>query len=69
MKNFVNIELGRDLKELLKEGYSFEKGNTSGNSIDMVNSPGNESYLYYGDEDDRNNDYDLLTTKIMEYHS
>jgi hypothetical protein len=54
MYKFVNHQLGKEAKNLIKKGWTPTKGKVSGNSIEFDNDC--SSYVYYGNEAGRDAD-------------
>lgn len=66
-----NVSLKNDLNEILANAKDLviEKGGISGNSINIYNATTNEdfgTYTYYGNEANRNADFDNLQSLITE---
>tara|TARA_R110000796_G_scaffold159388_2_gene276162 strand:- start:581 stop:763 length:183 start_codon:yes stop_codon:yes gene_type:complete len=58
MEKIHNIQLSKDLVEIIALNYTFTEGTVSGNSIEVKEN--NTSYIYYEDKKSRDNDLRLL---------
>jgi hypothetical protein len=64
MYKFVNHQLDKDAKKLVKKGWSPSKGKISGNSIEFDEDC--SSYLYYGNVSSRDADLAELENMLNE---
>lgn len=62
MNKIINNKLKKDLNSIIENNSSIKLGNCSGNSIELIDKPiTHTSYIYYNREDERDNDFRIVS--------